>query len=303
MNIHKHARMTVHGRALLVDRVRRGAGASPTRRWRRASPPAPPASGWPCTGRAAAGRRLAVVARRRCPHHAGRNRRRDRATQAPARERADDRPRTPPCPLPPSARCCAGSAWGASPPSSPGPAANRYERDPAGRTHPHRHQRSSVEPRPSHHWPPQRYEPQPRHRLGGTCMSPSTDASRLAYTELLPDEKKHSACAFLNPGARLLRRPRRHRRAGDDRQRFRLSQPRLQQPPRHGRPQAHSQPYTPRTNGKAERFIQTSLREWPTIAPIDPPPNARPPCALGSHSALAGKPPDSRLNNVPGLDT
>ncbi|WP_423171314.1 integrase core domain-containing protein, partial [Stenotrophomonas maltophilia] len=23
-----------------------------------------------------------------------------------------------------------------------------------------------------------------------------------------------------------------------------------------------TQPYTPRTNGKAERFIQTSLREW-----------------------------------------
>jgi transposase InsO family protein len=25
---------------------------------------------------------------------------------------------------------------------------------------------------------------------------------------------------------------------------------------------SHTSPYTPRTNGKAERFIQTALREW-----------------------------------------
>jgi len=29
-----------------------------------------------------------------------------------------------------------------------------------------------------------------------------------------------------------------------------------------------TQPYTPRTNGKAERFIQTSLREWAYAALI-----------------------------------
>jgi len=29
----------------------------------------------------------------------------------------------------------------------------------------------------------------------------------------------------------------------------------------------HTRPYTPRTNGKAERFIQTSLREWAYARP------------------------------------
>lgn len=39
---------------------------------------------------------------------------------------------------------------------------------------------------------------------------------------------------------------------------------------------AHTRPYTPRTNGKAERFIQTLLREWayayryPTSQPLRP---------------------------------
>jgi len=29
-----------------------------------------------------------------------------------------------------------------------------------------------------------------------------------------------------------------------------------------GLPQIFTKPYTPKTNGKAERFIQTALREW-----------------------------------------
>ena len=31
---------------------------------------------------------------------------------------------------------------------------------------------------------------------------------------------------------------------------------------RRGLRQVFTKPYTPRTNGKAERFIQTALREW-----------------------------------------
>ena len=31
---------------------------------------------------------------------------------------------------------------------------------------------------------------------------------------------------------------------------------------RHGIRHRRTRPYTPRTNGKAERFIQTALREW-----------------------------------------
>lgn len=29
----------------------------------------------------------------------------------------------------------------------------------------------------------------------------------------------------------------------------------------------HTRPYTPKTNGKAERFVQTSLREWACAEP------------------------------------
>jgi transposase InsO family protein len=32
-----------------------------------------------------------------------------------------------------------------------------------------------------------------------------------------------------------------------------------------------TKPYTPKTNGKAERFIQTALREWAYARPIRPP--------------------------------
>src|SRR5260221_475417 len=77
--------------------------------------------------------------------------------------------------------------------------------------------------------------------------------------------------------------------------------------PRHIR----TRPYTPRTNGKAERFIQTSLREWayarvysssaertqamqPWILDYN---HSRP------HSALGGLPPAARLNNVFGFDS
>ena len=50
-----------------------------------------------------------------------------------------------------------------------------------------------------------RGQQQARHRLGHLHVAVD-DASRLAYTEILPDEKKESACAFLEPGAGLLRR-------------------------------------------------------------------------------------------------
>jgi hypothetical protein len=40
--------------------------------------------------------------------------------------------------------------------------------------------------------------------------------------------------------------------------------------------------YTPRTNGIAERFIQTSLREWAYAPSMPTPPIARPISNLGS---------------------
>jgi transposase InsO family protein len=36
-----------------------------------------------------------------------------------------------------------------------------------------------------------------------------------------------------------------------------------------------TRPYTPKTNGKAERFVQTSLREWAYACPTSAQLNAR----------------------------
>ena len=74
-----------------------------------------------------------------------------------------------------------------------------------------------------------------------------------------------------------------------------------------------TRPYTPRTNGKAERFIQTSLREWAYRHAF--PSSAERTAAMRPwvhdynrhrpHSALDGKPPLARLNgnNLLGFDT
>jgi transposase InsO family protein len=130
------------------------------------------------------------------------------------------------------------------------------------------------------------------------------DASRLAYGEMLPDERKASAVSFLeravawfaSQGVRVERvmtdngsayRSHHWRHACGD-----LAL-------RHIR----TRPYTPRTNGKAERFIQTGLREWAYARPfasshdraaalipwLDHYNTARP------HAALAQQPPASRL--------
>ena len=89
------------------------------------------------------------------------------------------------------------------------------------------------------------------------------DASRLAYTEVLPDEKKESACAFLARAlaffaahgvtvARVMTDNGSSYRSHDFKHLCAAA----------GLRHIRTRPYTPRTNGKAERFIQTSLREW-----------------------------------------
>ena len=89
------------------------------------------------------------------------------------------------------------------------------------------------------------------------------DASRLAFSRIFPDEKKESAVAFLKAAvayyaslgviiARVMTdngscyRSRAFRDACRDL----------------GLRHIRTRPYTPKTNGKAERFIQTALREW-----------------------------------------
>lgn len=89
------------------------------------------------------------------------------------------------------------------------------------------------------------------------------DASRVAFVQVMPDQRKQSAIAFLEAAiAYYARLGIRVERVMTDNgscyrsQSFRAACKRL------GLRQIFTRPYTPRTNGKAERFIQTSLREW-----------------------------------------
>jgi transposase InsO family protein len=131
------------------------------------------------------------------------------------------------------------------------------------------------------------------------------DASRLAYGEVLPDERKASAVAFLeravgwfeghgvtvervmtDNGSAYRSHHWRHACGG-------LAL-------RHLR----TRPYTPRTNGKAERFIQTGLREWAYARPYATSTERTAALALWlehynhvrPHAALAQQPPASRLS-------
>ena len=139
------------------------------------------------------------------------------------------------------------------------------------------------------------------------------DASRLAYTELLPDERKHSAVAFLG---RALAWFASHgvtvERVMSDNGSAYKSRLFAATIAAHGLRHIRTRPYTPKTNGKAERFIQTSLREWAYAAPFDT--SAERAAAMPTwlcdynslrpHSALGGKPPISRIarDNLLGND-
>jgi transposase InsO family protein len=89
------------------------------------------------------------------------------------------------------------------------------------------------------------------------------DASRVAFVQVLADQRKESAVAFLQAAvgyyAKLGVRVERVMTDNGSCYRsksFRAACKRL------SLRQIFTKPYTPRTNGKAERFIQTALREW-----------------------------------------
>ncbi|MEX2372518.1 MAG: integrase core domain-containing protein, partial [Dehalococcoidia bacterium] len=135
------------------------------------------------------------------------------------------------------------------------------------------------------------------------------DHSRLAYAEVLPTEQRADTVAFLdralgwyreqgvevtalltdNGGAYRSRTFREARTAAGLKHRF-------------------TRPYTPRTNGKAERFIKTLLGEW--ARRYSYPSSAHRARALPGwlrwynrrrpHGSLGGLPPISRVSHVRG---
>ena len=89
------------------------------------------------------------------------------------------------------------------------------------------------------------------------------DHSRLAFTQILPDQKTSTAIAFLRDAVDFFARHGIAIRAllTDNgscyrSQYFRHACSEL------GLKHRRTRPYSPQTNGKAERFIQTALREW-----------------------------------------
>ena len=88
------------------------------------------------------------------------------------------------------------------------------------------------------------------------------DCTRLAYVEVLDDERGETVCAFLRRAIAWFADHGIHvQRVMTDNGTGYRSPP---TPPlcRLGIRHLRTQPYRPRTNGKAERFIQTLLREW-----------------------------------------
>ncbi len=89
------------------------------------------------------------------------------------------------------------------------------------------------------------------------------DHSRIAFAEVMPNERGRSAIAFLKAAliyyASLgVKVERVMTDNGSCYKSFAFRRPCK----RHRLKHIRTRPYTPKTNGKAERFIQTSLREW-----------------------------------------
>ena len=89
------------------------------------------------------------------------------------------------------------------------------------------------------------------------------DATRLAYVEVLPDERGETAVGFLRRAvAWFAERGVKVERVMTDNGSPYVSTVHAAACAELGIRHLRTRPYRPRTNGKAERFIQTMLREW-----------------------------------------
>ena len=186
---------------------------------------------------------------------------------------------------------------------------NRYERSTARRADPHRHQ----EARPDR-------EGGAGHRVTGKRARPALagagwefvhvcvdDATRLAYVEVLPDEKARTCVGFLRRAVAFYRRHgiKVERLMTDNGGAYRSTIHAIACRAlkiRHIR----TRPYRPRTNGKAERFIRTMLGGWAYGAIYRS--SAERTAALPGwlefynwrrpHGSLSHKPPGTRLGEL-----
>jgi len=130
------------------------------------------------------------------------------------------------------------------------------------------------------------------------------DASRIAFTDIFPDQTAKSAIAFLTAAVAYYQSlgvtvSRVMTDNGSCYKAFAFRDACRHLGIRHIR----TKPYTPRTNGKAERFIQTALREWAYARAYDTSDQRADDLPVWTHmynwhrphSSLNSKPPVSRL--------
>jgi transposase InsO family protein len=157
-----------------------------------------------------------------------------------------------------------------------------------------------------------------RRRVGWECVHVCVDdATRLAYAEVLPDEKTKTVIGFLKRAVAF------YRSHGIAVERLMTDNGSAYRSAAHalacramGIRHIRTRPYRPQTNGKAERFIRTMLREWAYAAVYGSSPERAK--ALSGwierynfrrrHGALGHRPPIQRLrelagNNVAGIYT
>ena len=151
---------------------------------------------------------------------------------------------------------------------------------------------------------PGRFETAAGYEYLHVCVD---DHSRLAYVELLPDERAESAVAFLRRALAFfaVRGVHCERVLTDNGSAF-VARCYAEACARLGLRHTRTRPRRPRTNGKAERFIQTLLNEWAYARLYgDSEERARAlPLWLNHynyrrpHGSLGHQPPSTRLNNV-----
>jgi transposase InsO family protein len=164
--------------------------------------------------------------------------------------------------------------------------------------------------RQAHRDPARRRTVQGRPNLGYACLHTAIDDhSRLAYTEILADETRETAAAF------LARAHAWYAAAGITIERVLTDngscyRSRLWAATCHdlGITHKRTRPYRPQTNGKVERFHRTLADEWARARPYSSETDRRE--ALDpwlhtynhhrGHTALKGLPPASRVTNLSG---
>jgi transposase InsO family protein len=138
------------------------------------------------------------------------------------------------------------------------------------------------------------------------------DFSRLSYVEILPDERGGTTAGFLRRAlAWYQAQGIQVQRLLTDNGSAYVSQVFAELCQAQNLKHKRTRPYTPRTNGKAERFIQTALREWAYGRPYLSSQQRREALPRWlhfynhhrNHAALRQRPPATRVNNLVSNDS